>query len=53
VNSAAPNLERARQLLAELKALFDDLPQESRDTVSEQFTYCARNCVPAAEDAYA
>lgn len=52
MNTPATNLERARQLLAELKALFDDLPQECRDTVREQFAYCAQNCVPAREDAY-
>lgn len=52
MNTSATNLERARQLLAELKALFDELPREDRDTIRDQFTYCARNCVATPEDAY-
>lgn len=52
MNTATTNMERARQLLAELKALFDELPQECRDTIREQFVYCAQNCVPAPENTY-
>lgn len=52
MNTAAGNLERARQLLAELKALFDELPRECRNAVREQFAYCAQNCAPEQEDAY-
>lgn len=52
MNSTAANLERARQLLAELKTLFDELPRECRDTIREQFAYCAQNCVSPPEDAY-
>ncbi|HET8666607.1 MAG TPA: hypothetical protein VFM10_01425 [Terriglobales bacterium] len=52
MNLAATNLERARRLLAELKALYDDLPQECRATICDQLVYCAQNCVPASGEAY-
>ena len=44
--SIAPEIERARRLLTELKALYDELCEQRRSVVREQFAFCAENCVP-------
>lgn len=47
--NTAPGIERARRLLADLKALYDQLREDGRDIVREQFAFCAEHCASQEE----